>query len=103
MHATGVYPPWFQPMRDALFLLAIGYRIVYGILGPYVTARLAPDRPMRHALILGLVGTLLAILGALSTWDKSPEFGPRWYTFTLIVIAIPLAWLGGKIATTRHK
>jgi hypothetical protein len=41
-------------MRDTGdYLLALVYRTVYGILGGYVTARLAPRAPMRHALILG--------------------------------------------------
>jgi len=97
MHATGVYPPWFQYMPDSLFLLATAYRIVYSILGSYLTARLAPHRPMLHALILGVVGVLLSSAGALSTWNKGPEFGPKWYPITLIVMAIPLAWVGGKL------
>ena len=97
MHATGVYPPWFQYMPDSLFLLATAYRVVYSILGSYLTARLAPQRPMLHALILGAVGGVLSLAGALSTWNKGPEFGPRWYPLTLIVMAIPLAWVGGKL------
>ena len=28
LHATGVYPPWGQPMSDSLFGLATVYRIV---------------------------------------------------------------------------
>jgi hypothetical protein len=56
LHASGIFPPFGQPMADALFLLATAYRIVYGVAGSYVTARLAPDRPMRHALALGIVG-----------------------------------------------
>jgi len=97
MHATGVYPPWFHYMLDSLFLLATAYRIVYSILGSYLTARLAPHRPMLHALILGVVGVLLSFAGALSTWNKGPEFGPKWYPITLIVMAIPIAWVGGKL------
>jgi len=97
MHATGVYPPWFHYMPDSLFLLATAYRIVYSVLGSYLTARLAPHRPMLHALILGVVGVLLSTAGALSTWNKGPEFGPKWYPITLIVMAIPLAWIGGKL------
>ena len=103
MHATGVYPPWFHYMPDSLFLLATAYRIVYSILGSYLTARLAPDRPMLHALILGVVGVLLSIAGALSTWNKGPEFGPKWYPITLIVIAIPLAWVGGKLRVKQAQ
>jgi len=30
LHATGVYPPWFQPMSNSLWLLAIGYRTIDG-------------------------------------------------------------------------
>ena len=97
MHATGIYPPWFQYMPDSLFLLATAYRIVYSILGSYLTARLAPHRPMLHALILGGIGVVLSIVGALSTWNKGPEFGAKWYPLTLIVMAIPLAWVGGKL------
>ena len=33
MHATGIFPPWFEPMSHPLWFLAIGYRIVYGIIG----------------------------------------------------------------------
>ena len=103
MHATGVYPPWFHYMPDSLFLLATAYRIVYSILGSYLTARLAPDRPMLHALILGVVGVLLSIAGALSTWNKGPEFGPKWYPVALIVMAIPLAWVGGKLRAKQAQ
>src|SRR5215216_6602981 len=97
MHATGVYPPWFTYMPDSLFLLATAYRSVYSILGSYLTARLAPQRPMLHALILGVVGVVLSIVGALSTWNKGPEFGPKWYPIALIVLSVPLAWIGGQL------
>jgi hypothetical protein len=95
LHATGVYPPWLQPMSSALFLLATAYRIVYGIAGGYLTARLAPSKPMKHALILGIVGLGLSILGAVSTWNSG--LGPRWYPLALVATALPCAWLGGKL------
>jgi hypothetical protein len=97
LHATGVYPPWFQYMPDSLFVLATAYRCLYSVLGAYLTARLAPHRPMQHAVILGVVGVLLSTLGAIGTWNKGPEFGPRWYPLALIAISLPLSWLGGKI------
>jgi hypothetical protein len=97
LHATGVFPPWFQPMSGALFMLALGYRIVYGIAGGYITARLAAYRPMAHAVALGGVGLLLSIAGAAGTWNKGPEFGPKWYPLALVATALPCAWLGGKL------
>ena len=93
LHATGVYPPVGQPMGDALFLLALGYRIVYGVAGSYIAARLAPDRPMQHALALGVVGVALSIAGAVAMWQA----GPAWYSLAVIAIALPCAWAGGRL------
>ena len=59
LHTTGIYPPWFQPMRTSLWLLAIAYRSVDGIVAGYIVARLAPDRPVRHALALGVIGIVI--------------------------------------------
>jgi peptidoglycan/LPS O-acetylase OafA/YrhL len=97
MHATGVFPPPGRPMSNTLWLLATAYRIIYGVAGSYVAARLAPDRPMWHALALGVVGLALSILGAVVTWNGGPGFGPHWYPLALVAIAIPCAWLGGKL------
>ncbi len=97
LHATGIYPPWFQPMRTSLWLIAIGYRTVDGIAGGYTVARLAPDRPVQHSLVLGVIGLIMSIAGLAGTWSKGPEFGPKWYPLTLVVIALPCAWIGGKL------
>jgi len=97
LHATGVFPPWRQPMSDALFALATAYRIVISIVGCYLTARLAPDRPMAHALTLGAIGVVISAIGTAVTWNKGPEFGPHWYPLLLVVISIPCAWVGGKM------
>jgi hypothetical protein len=103
MHATGVFPPWFQPMSTQLFIFALGYRIVYGVIGGYVTARFARLRPMAHAIALGLVGIVLSMMGVIGTWNKGPEFGPRWYPISLVLISLPCAWLGGKLWTMRSR
>jgi hypothetical protein len=93
LHATGVFPPVGQSMSDGLFLLALAYRVLLGIAGSYVTARLAPDRPMQHALALGLVGVLLGTAGTVAMWNA----GPAWYPLTLIAVTMPCAWLGGRL------
>jgi len=56
MHGTGIFPPLGWPMPDSLFVLALAYRIVYSVAGGYLTARLAPDQPVKHALWLGIIG-----------------------------------------------
>ncbi len=78
LHAKGVYPPYGTRMSDGLFGLATAYRAAFTVLGGYVTARLAPSRPMWHAWVLGIVGTLAALVGLVATWNAGPEFGPRW-------------------------
>ena len=97
LHASGIFPPFGQPMADGLFLLATAYRIVYGVAGSYLAARLAPDRPMQHALTLGVVGLAISIAGAVATWNAGPAFGPKWYPLALIAIALPCAWAGGRL------
>ena len=97
LHAAGVFPPWDQRMSDALFLLATVYRTIYCIAGSYIAARLAPNRPMAHALVLGVMGFIISTAGAVATWNRGPELGPHWYPVALIVTAIPCAWLGGKL------
>lgn len=97
LRAVGLFAPLGQSMAGSLFLLAAAYRTVYGILGSYITARLAPDRPMTHALVLGAAGLVVSILGTVMTWDKGPEFGPKWYPFALVATAMPCAWAGGRL------
>jgi len=97
MRASGVFPPADQPMSGALFALAAAYRIVYCIGGGWLTARIAPARPMRHALMLGVMGLIVSTIGTVTTWNRGPEFGPHWYPLTLIVTALPCAWLGGRL------
>jgi hypothetical protein len=94
MHAAGVFPPrTASPMAGALFLLAFAYRFVFDVAGSWLTARLAPDRPMQHALVLGAIGLVLSIAGAAAFWDA----GPHWYPLAIAASALPCAWLGGRL------
>lgn len=83
LESTGVFPrvavqqeqgfdaPW-------MVLLALACRSVY--------AALAPNRPMRHAAILGIVG-----------------IAPVWFTILLLVLGLPCMLLGGKRRTSRQR
>ena len=97
MRAIGIFPHDNQPMSNALFALATLYRTIYGVLGAYVTAWLAPHRPMMHALVLGALGMVASTAGAIAMWSKLPAMGPKWYPLLLIALALPPAWLGGKL------
>jgi len=96
LHSLQVYPPWGQPLYDTgLLLLALAYRIVYGIVGGYVVARLAPRNPMRHALVVGIVGLVLSTAGVIAATRM--DLGPMWYPVVLLLTALPCAWLGGLL------
>lgn len=96
LHVLKVYPPWGEPMNDpGLILLALSYRLVYGVAGSYIAARLAPRNPMRHALVLGGIGLVLSLAGAVVTIPM--DLGPAWYPVALVLTAMPCAWLGGAL------
>ena len=99
LHMAHVFPPLGASMTgyDGPLLLATIYRTLYGVLSSYIAARLAPHRPMLHAMVLGALGFAVSILGAVVTWNKGPAFGPHLYPVALIVLALPTAWLGGKL------
>ena len=94
LHAASVFPPMGTRMSDALFVLALAYRLPLNAFGGYVAGRLAPARPFRHALALGVLGVGIATIGAVVMC----EFGPLWYSLANIAIALPCAWVGGKLA-----
>ena len=90
-----VFPPLGTRVADPLLLLATGYRTLYGVAGSYLTAYLAPYRPLAHAIIGGAIGFAASLAGAVATWNGGPAFGPHWYPVALVVLALPQAWLGG--------
>jgi hypothetical protein len=99
LHATHVYPSVGERMADALFLLAFAYRVVFGVAGSYLTARLAPDRPVAHALALGALGVAIGIVGAAVMWGA----GPAWYSLGIIAVTPPAAWIGGQLRARQRR
>ena len=95
LRLVGIFPPASETMAGtALFLLALGHRLIFATLGSYLTALLAPRRPMRHAVELGIVGFVLNLGGLAAAWGR-PEMGPLWYPIALSLSSIPCGWLGG--------
>jgi hypothetical protein len=92
--AAGVLPAPGTPIFDTKILLLVsGYVAVYAIAGCWLTAALAPDRPMRHALIEGALGLAFTILAVTARWNLVPV----WYSVVSVVTVMPYAWIGGRL------
>lgn len=102
---TGIFPTVEEQQKYGfnilwMNILAIAYRIVFTMLGGYFTAKLSANKPMRNVIILGILGTLIAVIGNIVV-SKIPEMAnvlPLWFSIALVIIAFPSVWLGGKLA-----
>jgi hypothetical protein len=96
LHLLHVYPPWNEPMgKSGLYALALSYRLVYDTLGSYLTAKLAPYAPVRHAMIGGAIGLVVGALGVLAATKEN--IGPLWYPIALALSSLITAWIGGQL------
>lgn len=94
MEKQGVMSPEnFKQTAPAIIFLVIVYRFIFNVIGCYITARLAPNKPMKHVIIIGIIGTVLSILGTIAMWDKALPV----YNIAIILISLPSAWLGGQL------
>jgi hypothetical protein len=99
MVKLGIFPPLDQGTYNTnMLIIALFYRSAYAVLGGYVTARISSINAMRNAIILGIIGTVLGIMGAITGWNLSAH----WYPIALVITAIPCTWLGAKIYLNKH-
>ena len=92
--AAGVIPAQGQPVHGIHALLVITLSVaVFAIFGCWLTAYLAPSHPMRHALILGVLGLAFNVISLLAVWDLYPA----WFSIASLALVMPYAWLGGRL------
>jgi hypothetical protein len=89
----GMYGPGGRVDNVGFLLLTQLYVLAFAVFGCWLAARLAPDRPMRHALVLGALGLAFNVAGSIAMWDTAPA----WYHGLAIALTMPAAWLGGAI------
>lgn len=99
LETTGFMKIPFATNPVWLILLVILYRNIYVVISSYLTALLAPDKPMKHALIFGAIGFALGVAGTIIMRDE----GPLWYPVSLVVLGVPCAWLGGWLKMRSKK
>jgi peptidoglycan/LPS O-acetylase OafA/YrhL len=92
--APEMVPPPGTPNTNTTALLVIcAYVALYGILGCYVTARLAPSRPLLHALIVGGLALAMSIPATIAVWNDTPV----WFNVYNLLAVMPYAYVGGRI------
>ncbi len=96
---AGIFtPPTERFDTTWMVVTATVYRTVLSIVGCYIAAALAPSRPMLHAMLLGVVGFLIAGIAAIFVIPM--DLGPAWYPIALALLSPVCGWLGGKLRTS---
>jgi uncharacterized membrane protein YfcA len=75
-----------------MLALALVYRSIYTFAGGYITARLAPQNPMKHVLVLAGIGFAAGVVGVFAGWDLSAH----WYPIAIAITGPLFVWLGGR-------
>lgn len=94
-------PQFFGPGgrsdHTGMLLVMAAYSAGFAAGGAWLTARLAPGRPLRHALILGGLGLVLAVPVTIQHWGTAPA----WFHVTTLALTMPAAWAGGVLVERR--
>ena len=69
------------------------YTMLSVVAGGYVTAWLAPQSPVRHAVIMGVIELLMTVGVMLEMSSKAP----LWFWILGIALMIPAAWWGARL------
>lgn len=102
MVLKSIRPEWFAEngavSSTPVLLFMMVYVAIYAIAGCYLAGRIAPSNPMKHALILGVLGLLFNIMNTVTLWDTAPA----WFHIASLALVMPYAWIGGRLAE-KHR
>ena len=100
LESLGIFTPTTLRFDTTwMVITATVYRTILSIVGCYIAGILAPSRPLLHAMILGGIGLVLSTAAAIVTIPL--DWGPAWYPIALVLVTLPCAWIGGKLAKGR--
>jgi hypothetical protein len=86
-----------NPATDTARVAQLLYVGVFAVFGCWLAGRLAPSRPMAHALTVGVLGMILNVASAWVMKDGHPA----WYLAAGVGTTMLWAWLGGRLAEGR--
>ena len=83
-----------NPATSAARVGQLLYVGVFAVFGCWLAGRLAPRRPMAHALTVGVLGLILNVTSAWAMKDGHPA----WYLAAGVITTMVWAWIGGRLA-----
>jgi hypothetical protein len=86
-----------NPATTAARVAQLLYVGAFAVTGCWLAGRLAPGRPMAHALAVGVLGLCLNVASAWAMRDGHPA----WYLVAGVLSTMPWAWIGGRLAEGR--
>ena len=93
-----LFPESYRAENIAWVVFNIIYGCAFAVIGGYVVARLAPARPFTHAIVLGVLMAVFALITgyAISAAPPSPEYANQlgWYYPVLAITILPSILLG---------
>lgn len=102
-----LFPASYNPENLEWVIFNVLYGCAFAVIGGYVAARLAPTRPMAHAIVLGLLMAVFAVITgyAVSVTPPSPEYAnqPGWYYPVLAITVLPSILLGAWLYVRGEK
>ena len=102
-----LFPASYNPENLEWVIFNVLYGCAFAVVGGYVAARLAPARPMAHAIVLGLLMAVFAVITgyAVSVTPPSPEYAnqPGWYYPVLAITVLPSILLGAWLSVRGKR
>jgi MFS family permease len=93
MHDPASVAAFVATLPIAALLLVLAGWVLGALVGGHVAARLA--RKPRPALVVGIV----IVVGVIANAAMIPH--PLWMTIAGVLLPVPAAWLGARLATRR--
>lgn len=102
-----LFPRSYNPENIEWVIFNVLYGCAFAVVGGYVVARLAPSSPFVHAIVLGVLMAIFALLTgyAVSVALPSPEYAnqPGWYYPVLAITVLPSILLGAWTHQRNRK
>lgn len=87
----------------ALLISGLVISTIFTVIGGFVAGRMAGHAEVKHAGIMGAISLALSLLLSLPALLSPIRFAPLGFTIVPLVLAVPMAILGGLIAEKLRK